>query len=153
MSTPALELYRYSATRAFLVTDTLVYHDLSEQPPPLAPWAEYLDRIVTRLTQIERCLIVPSRGGLSAQQREQVRRLIGKRPTAVLTDSALNRGVITSLTWFGLPIHAFLPGEYRAALSWLEREHLLPEVERLLAAPAEQRPGSAARVDQRTSTR
>jgi hypothetical protein len=153
MSTPALELYRYSATRAFLIADVLLYHDLSEQPPPLAPWAEYLDAVSTRQAQIERCLIVPSRGGLTAHQREQVRRLIAKRPTAVLTDSALNRGIITSLTWFGVPIHAFRPGEYRAALSWLGRETLLPEVQRLLGARAEAPRGAGTRADERPGTR
>ena len=83
-----------------------------------------------------RGLIIPSRGGLSAQQREQVRRLIGARPTAVLTDSALNRGIITSLTWFGVAIHAFRPDEYQAALIGLKREHVLAEALRWVGASA-----------------
>ena len=128
MSASALELYRHASTRAFLVADVLVYHDLSATPPALAAWTEYLASLSTKLGQISRCLIVPSRGGLSAHQREQVRRLIGPRPTAVLTDSVINRGIITSLTWFGVPIHAFRPGEYQAALTWLKRETVLAEV-------------------------
>lgn len=140
---PALELYRHAATRAFLIGDLFVYHDTSPEPPPLARWSEYLDAIQTKLGQIGRCLIVPSRGGLSAQQREQVRRLIGRRPTAVLTDSALNRGIITSLTWFGVPIHAFQSGQYQAALTWLEREHVLTEVQHALGVRAEPAPRSS----------
>lgn len=93
----------------------------------------------SKLAQISRCLIVPSRGGLSAHQREQVRRLIKARPTAVLTDSVLNRGIITSLTWFGVSIRAFRPGEYQAALTWLQRESVLPDVLEVLGASSEPR--------------
>lgn len=137
MSTSAIELYRHASTQAFLVGDVLVYHDLSAAPPPAAAWTEYLASISRKLTLITRCLIVPSRGGLSAHQREQVRRLLGSRPTAVLTDSVINRGIITSLTWFGVSIHAFRPGEYRAALSWLQRESLLAEVLEVVGTSAE----------------
>lgn len=131
MNPPALELYRHGATRAFLIGDLLLYHDLGQTQPEPAPWSRYLAAVESKLTSIERCLIVPGSGGLSANQRGQTRRSIGGRPTAVLTDSALNRGIITSLTWFGAPIRAFRAGQYEAALRWLEREPLLAEVERL----------------------
>lgn len=139
MSASAVELYHHASTRAFLVADVLIYHDQSPTPPPFAAWTEYLASLSTRLAQISRCLIVPSRGGLSAHQREQVRRLIGPRPTAVLTDSVLNRGIITSLTWFGVSIQAFRPGEYQAALTWLQRESVLPEVLDVLGTSGEPR--------------
>jgi hypothetical protein len=145
MSASAVELYRHASTRAFLVADLLVYHDLSPTPPPVAPWADYLARVTTLQAQISRCLIIPSRGGLTAHQREQVRRLLAARPTAVLTDSVINRGIITSLTWFGVPIHAFRPGEYREALSWLKREAVLAEVLDALGAGAESRREVGAR--------
>lgn len=145
MSASSIELYRHASTRAFLVADVLVYHDLSPTPPPLASWTEYLASLSTKLGQITRCLIVPSRGGLSAHQREQVRRLIGSRPTAVLTDSVINRGIITSLTWFGVSIHAFRPGEYQAALTWLKREDVLPDVLEVVGASADSRRARVAR--------
>jgi hypothetical protein len=146
MSASAIELYRHASTRAFLVGDVLIYHDLSPTPPPLAPWSEYLATVSSKASQISRCLIVPSRGGLSAHQREQVRRLLAARPTAVLTDSVINRGIITSLTWFGVPIHAFRPGEYQAALIWLERESVLPDVLELVNGRADARRAPSARA-------
>jgi len=146
MSASALELYRHASTRAFLVADVLVYHDLSPTPPPLAAWTEYLATVSSKAAQISRCLIVPSRGGLSAHQREQVRRLIAARPTAVLTDSVINRGIITSLTWFGVPIHAFRPGEYQPALAWLKRENVLADVLELVGVRPESRREPATRA-------
>ena len=145
MSASAVELYNHASTRAILVADVLVYLDHSPTPPPVAAWSEYLASISGKLAQISRCLIVPSRGGLSAHQREQVRRLIGSRPTAVLTDSVINRGIITSLTWFGVSIHAFRPGEYQAALSWLKRENVLAEVLSVVGAGDEPRREAAGR--------
>jgi hypothetical protein len=145
MSAPAVELYRHASMRAFLVADVLIYLDHSPTPPPVSAWSEYLASISGKLAQISRCLIVPSRGGLSAHQREQVRRLLGSRPTAVLTDSVINRGIITSLTWFGVSIHAFRPGEYQAALVWLKREGVLAEVLAAVGARGEQPREAAGR--------
>jgi hypothetical protein len=47
----------------------------------------------------------------------------------------VNRGVITSLSWFEVPLRAFPPGAYRPALTGLERESLLAEVLQGLALP------------------
>jgi hypothetical protein len=72
--------------------------------------------------------IVPRAAGLTPRQREDIRGLFGSRPTAVVTGSMINRCIITSLSWFGLRIHAFTTGAYRDALRWLEWGPLLAEV-------------------------
>jgi hypothetical protein len=122
------ELYRDGEVVSFIVDDVMIYCDVGNGHPLARSWDGYVIALARSLPRIERCLIVPSSGGLTASQRQQVRRLFGKRPSAILTASLINRGIITSMSWFGMPARAFAPGAYREALGWLEREHLLAEV-------------------------
>jgi hypothetical protein len=121
-------IYRDGEIACFLVEDLAVYRDVGGETPSDASWKQYL-RAVTRFTaRIERALIMPRPAGLTARQREDIRSLLGGLPTAVLTGSVVNRCIITSLSWFRVPIHAFTPGAHREALAWLGAEALLPAV-------------------------
>jgi len=121
-------IYRDSEIGCFLVEDVLVYRDSGIAPPDASSWKSYLRALRGFVPRIGRCLIVPRMSGLTPRQREDIRGLFGPRPTAVVTGSMINRCIITSLSWFGVRIHAFPTGAYRDALRWLGCEPLLPEV-------------------------
>jgi hypothetical protein len=125
---PAIEVYRDREAAAFLVDDLLIYRDVGDEPPSNECWTGYLRALRSVVPRISRCLVIPRAAGLSPRQREDVRQLIGRRPTAVLTGSVVNRLIITSMSWFRVPVHVFAPTAHRAALAWLEREHLLDDV-------------------------
>jgi hypothetical protein len=128
MSSPSVELYRNTTATAFLVADVLVFEDMATAAPTALDWAAYLRALRPHLSKIQRCLIMPSPGGLTARQREEAREQLGGRRTAVLTASIVNRGIITSLSWFKVPLCAFPLGAYGPALLWLERAPLLADV-------------------------
>jgi hypothetical protein len=121
-------IYRDSEIACFLIEDLMVYRDVGVGPPEASSWKAYLREIRRFTPRVGRCLVVPRVAGLTPRQREDIRGLFGARPTAVVTGSMINRCIITSLSWFGVRIHAFAAGAYRDALRWLECEPLLPEV-------------------------
>jgi hypothetical protein len=145
MSSP-VELYRNPTTTAFLVGDLLVYEDTASAAPSALDWTAYLRALRPHLSKIQRCLVTPSPGGLTPRQREEAREQLGARRMAVLTASLINRGVITSLSWFKVPLCAFPPGAYRPALIWLEREPLLAEVLHGLTLYSQSLPSACART-------
>lgn len=128
MHTEPTLIYRDSEIGCFLIEDLVVYRDAGIGPPEASSWKGYLREIRRSIPRVERCLIVPRAAGLTPRQREDIRGLFGTRPTAVVTGSMINRCIITSLSWFGVRIHAFRTGAYRDALCWLDCEPLLPEV-------------------------
>ena len=121
-------IFRDHEIGCFLVGDLVVYRDVGVAPPSDSSWRQYVRALVRVIPRLQRLLIVPRPAGVTATQREEIRRLVGNRPMAVVTGSLVNRGVITSLSWFKIPIHAFAPGAYRDALRWLDAEPLLPSV-------------------------
>lgn len=130
MSSEPTLIYRDREIGCFLVDDLAVYRDVGPETPSDSSWKQYVRAISRIVSRMERGLVVPRPAGLTATQREEIRSLIGNRPTAVLTGSLVNRCIITSLSWFKVPIHAFTPGSYREALAWLGCEPLLPAVMR-----------------------
>jgi len=146
---PTIEVYRDRETAAFLVEDLLVYRDVGDQPPSNECWSGYLRALRSFVPRIDRCMIIPRTAGLTPRQREEVRQLVGRRPLAVLTGSVINRLILTSMSWFGVPVHVFAPAAHRAALTWLEREHLLDEVlqglERIAPSPLSSPPRRRSR--------
>ena len=146
---PAIEVYRDREAAAFLVEDLLVYRDVGDQPPTNECWGGYVRALRSFVPRIERCLIIPRTAGLTPRQREEVRQLVGRRPLAVLTSSVVVRLILTSMSWFGVPVHVFAPAAYRTALTWLEREHLLEEVlqglERIAPSPLSSPPRRRSR--------
>lgn len=145
MSPEPTVIYRDREIACFVVVDLLVYRDVGVATPEAASWEAYVREIRRVVPRIGRCLVVPRGAGLTPRQREEIRGLIGKRPTAVVTGSLINRCIITSLSWFGVSIHAFATGAYRDALRWLDCEPLLPAVLRGL----EQFPPASARTQAR----
>jgi len=71
------------------------------------------------------CLVLTDGGAPTGAQREQLRRRLGRACwTAVITDKALVRGVVTAIRWFNPTLCAFAPWEVREALKFL---NVLPE--------------------------
>ena len=121
-------IYRDNEIACFVVGDLAVYRDVGVATPSDSSWKQYVRALQRAIPRLERSMVVPRPAGLTARQREEIRRLIGSRPTAVVTGSLVNRCIITSLSWFKVPIHAFAPGAYRDALRWLGCERLLASV-------------------------
>lgn len=145
-------IYRDGEIGCFLIADLAVYRDVGSTPPEAASWRHYLREIVRFQPRIGRCLIIPRAAGLTARQREEIRSVIGGRPTAVLTGSLINRCIITSLSWFKVPIHAFPAGSYREALRWLAAAELLPLVLRGLELYPPAQPVRAPRATNDSGT-
>ncbi len=66
-------------------------------------------------------VVAPPRASLSAAQRSDVARTMKETgaSTAVVTDSALVRGVARAIGFLGVPVRAFAPAEIASALNFL----------------------------------
>jgi hypothetical protein len=106
-----------------LVGDTMVLVHSDKAPSP-AGWNEYLDLVEQSRDQMVRTLVYSIGGAPDAKQRSDLKVVYQRAfrrepPVAVLTTSALARGVVTTLSWFYGNIRAFSPFELEAALRWL----------------------------------
>lgn len=84
-------------------------------------WKSWLTQI-TRAGDDRLRLLIESHGGApnAAQRREFVEKVrYADTRIAVVTDSALARGVVTALAWLGQPLRAFTLGELAQALDYL----------------------------------
>ncbi|HKU42739.1 MAG TPA: hypothetical protein VJR89_31490 [Polyangiales bacterium] len=77
-------------------------------------------------------LVYTEGGGPSTGQRKEMRAALqglAPPPSAILTDSALVRGIVTALNWTfgGEKIAAFPPGALPRALHYLERNGAAPK--------------------------
>ena len=96
-----------------------------------AEWREHLDVSVTEVQRngpYPGILVWAPKQGPSAHQRRIMTEEYGKklsldkqRACAVITDSALVRGIVTALTWFGAgtAMNAFSPPDVSKAFDWL----------------------------------
>ena len=57
------------------------------------------------------CVVRTLGGAPSAKQRSALAKAIEacRMPTAVMTDSGIGRGVVTAISWLGVPVRAFRP--------------------------------------------
>jgi len=97
-----------------------------------AEWSEWID---SPEAQDVRGVIVRAHSGRPTPlQREQIQDRFGRVHSAILTDSVVARGVVTALSWFGVPARAFLPDDVEAAMSFAGLElGEVAQVRRLLA--------------------
>jgi len=98
----------------------LVVH--ADMPPSDADWARMVvvrnanrDRIRSNL------VIAPPRASINASQRSDVAQFMKATGTsiAVVTDSALIRGVARAVGFLGVQVRAFAPNELTSALNFL----------------------------------
>jgi hypothetical protein len=100
----------------------VAFHD--EQNPTDAEWNAWIS-LYTALHAAHgdetRALVRTLGGAPNAAQRASLGNALGRKgqPSAVLTSSTLTRGVVTAISWLGIPVRAFKPD------SWVEiREYL-----------------------------
>jgi hypothetical protein len=90
--------------------------------PSDAEWQRYCDWIPGLLAHPNAgCIVLTDGGAPNSQQRERMRKQLGTAGvwTAVVTDKALVRGVVTAIRWFNPKICAFAPWELREAFKFV----------------------------------
>ena len=95
------------------------YHTAA--PPSDDEWHEQLKDIAGRLKDLRGVLVVTDGGGPNVVQRRQLAELFEGRvlPVAVVTDSAVARGILVALSWLGLKQRAFSQADVGKALEFL----------------------------------
>lgn len=91
------------------------------KPPTEEDWWKLIDEM-KKLDIEETCFMALTEGGApnAAQRRLLNEVLQGKsRPTAIVSQSSLVRGVVTALGWFNSRIKVYSPTELDEALRWL----------------------------------
>jgi hypothetical protein len=117
---------------------------------PAADWAAYMQDIEPQA--VRGVLVIAIGTKLTPSQRADVERFNKSKQagSAVLTDSVVTRGVVTALSWFGVPIKAFAPSQLASALEFLsvpsdQRQETAAVVERVRRALESRKPSPAAR--------
>ena len=107
---------------AFKVIDRLMIAVYGTENPTDGEWRSYLQEIEQHGIDRTVHLIFTEGGGPTATQRRFLNTLLGARsvPVAVMSSSAVIRGVVTALSWFNRKIRAFPPTGLRDALAYLE---------------------------------
>jgi hypothetical protein len=74
----------------------------SATAPTDKEWGHYIDFLKQQRTAQTKIIVVTEGGSPGASQRAKLTELFGKVgvPTAVMTESAVARGVVTALSWF-----------------------------------------------------
>lgn len=118
MTTPPTLLFRSRGPLVILVH--------GKGAPSSEDWNAYIQHLDKALQNPGSSILVVagSAPAPTAVQRDQLARVTPKRVrTAVVTESQLNRGVVTLLGWFHENIAAFAPEKIYAALDYLGVPH------------------------------
>lgn len=115
----------------------LAVHDST--PPTDREWSRWLTLCGERARSEMRCLVETRGGGPNPRQRKQLTELLDNKDqlrVGILTESMVVRGIITALSWAGLPIHSFAPSAHEQACEWLalsaiERQQVREELPHL----------------------
>jgi hypothetical protein len=103
----------------------VAFHDDSN--PTDAEWNAWttMCRTVQVRYQAEAAILVHTLGGAPhVRQRAELARVLAGAPvrSAVLTGSAITRGVVTAIAWLGVPVRAFRPDAWEEILAYLRLE-------------------------------
>lgn len=115
----------------------LAVHD--SIPPTDREWSRWLTLCRERASSEMRCLVETRGGAPNPRQRKQLTDLLDNKNqlrVGIMTESLLVRGVLTALSWAGLPMHGFALGAHEQACDWLglsaaEREQIREALPRL----------------------
>lgn len=115
----------------------LAVHDAT--PPTDREWSRWLTVCSERASSEMRCLVETHGGAPNPRQRKQLTDLLdnkGQLRVGIMTESRLVRGVLTALSWAGLPMHGFAIGSVEQTCDWLgltsiERQQVRDELPRL----------------------
>jgi hypothetical protein len=93
----------------------------TDKPPSDEEWQDYLRTFGKVPPERLRTIVFTLGGGPSAAQRKLLNdKLNGKAtPAAVVSTSAVVRGIVTALAWFNKDIKAFAPDQTEAAFEYL----------------------------------
>lgn len=114
------------ATRTLLfevVSSRMLIAMFSKDSPSDAEWARYIDAIANMGDEVW-VLAYSSGGGPTVAHRRQLEDALGEREgrAAVVTTSRTARGIVAAIRWFNRDIKAFAPGEWAAALEFMNVE-------------------------------
>ena len=123
------------------------------EPPTDQEWQLALDLVREHVSEIRCGLIVTDGGGPNAHQRKALdEQLMHQRatPRAVVTSSAVARGIVTATSWLGHRLKAFSPDQLSLAFEFLEvpierRAALMEQVRKLRVELHESRRASEGR--------
>lgn len=107
--------------------------------PDAAGWKAHCERLGAAKFETRGVIVFTLGGGPDSKQREQLRLATEGAPVppvAILTPSALVRGIITSLNWFmgGQAIAAFAPSDLEGALVFLAARGHVPDRKAIVGA-------------------
>lgn len=94
---------------------------LSSDAPTDAEWERWIALLRARSGRDCRVFVEP-RGGPTPRQRRELAAATKDEDVrfAVLTDSMVVRGIVTALSWLGVPHHAFALHQHLEAAAYLE---------------------------------
>jgi hypothetical protein len=94
----------------------------TEQPPSDGEWDGWIEVCAKRTPNRLGFLIFSDGGGPSSVQRSKLSKIpeLKMIPSAVVTSSAIGRGIVTAIAWLGTKVRAFAPANVRDALDYLK---------------------------------
>lgn len=98
---------------------TIAVH--TDQAPSDSEWDGWIELCANRAPKRLGFLIFTDGGGPSSVQRSKLSRIpeLKRIPSAVVTSSAIGRGIVTAVSWLGTNVRAFAPVNLRGALDFL----------------------------------
>lgn len=122
-------------TLRFDIVDHVMLIVHADVAPATDDWARMILVRSSATSGVRACLVVaPPRATLNAAQRGDVVRFTKDGSIAVLTESALIRGVAAAVGLLGVQVRAFAPSEEERALNYLGlRQGRYPDALRRLA--------------------
>lgn len=93
----------------------------TEQAPSDGEWDGWIELCAKESPHRLGFLVFSDGGGPSSVQRSKLSRIpeLKRIPSAVVTSSAVGRGIVTAVSWLGTKVRAFAPVNVRDALDYL----------------------------------
>lgn len=107
------------STMLYRFQDGILVMMSTSKTPSDEEWTRHCQDLTRERPHLRGVLVYTAGGGPTSKQREQLRVAVGASlpPTAIMTDSAMVRGIITSINWFlNNPLTAFPHRDLEGAL-------------------------------------
>src|SRR5262245_61639906 len=108
-------------TMGFTIVEGFFVSYHTTENPSDSEWQDQLEFCAGKYKGLKGVLVWSDGGGPSSLQRSQLAESFRDAPPAVamITESAIVRGMLTALSWFGLKQRAFRPSDMDKALAFL----------------------------------
>ncbi len=85
-------------------------------------WSQFVSELSSSAGEVRRLIVYSGGASINSRQREQVVKIFrdARLRGIVLTDSAIVRGAVTAIAWFGVSIAAFKPDDANLALAQVD---------------------------------